>query len=286
MGCYSLNAGDAIGLAVALCMVGYAVGNIIRFLPGVSRSTRASAASMVDYAVACLMFAAFVGGIVGLLDSVITAFVPASYVKDPASCKLVEEFFSNSAWKAVTIIGGLGAIAAALPFIPVVGAAISIAFTVAVAPLLIILGAIILPTSVLNYVIVAAFKWAGPFLFPAGVAAIAAPNRLLKGLGAVLISFAIVFYTALPVIPYAVISIMGWSGPEEFLKELGKYENQIESLKESPTAGIFDVFNIADFYNKVIDWAVACLLTAVFIAIAFAAARGLSHSIGGVSASV
>jgi len=280
MGCYSLNAADAIGVAVALCMIGYAVGNIIRFLPGVSRSTRASTASMVDYAIACLMFAAFVGGIVGLLDSVITAFVPASYVKNPESCKLVEQFFSNSAWKAVTIIGGLGAIAAALPFIPVVGAAISIAFTVAVAPLLIILGAII------NYVIVAAFKWAGPFLFPAGVAAIAAPNRLLKGLGAVLISFAIVFYTALPVIPYAVISIMGWSGPEEFLKELGKYEDQIESLKENPTAGIFDVFNIADFYNKVIDWAVACLLTAVFIAIAFAAARGLSHSIGGVSASV
>ncbi|RLI34243.1 hypothetical protein DRO55_06740 [Candidatus Bathyarchaeota archaeon] len=286
MGCYSLNAADAVGVAVALSLLGYAVGNLIRFLPGVSRSTRASAASMVDYAVACLMFAAFAGGIVGLLDSVITAFVPAPYLEDPASCKLVEDFFQNSVWKAAAIIGGLGGIAAALPFIPVVGAAISIAFTVAVAPLLIILGSIILPTSALNYVIVAAFKWAGPFLFPAGVAAIATPNRLLKGLGAVLISFAIVFYTALPIIPYAVISIMGWSGPEEFLKTLGEYESQIESLKESPTAGIFDVFNITKFYETVIDWAVACLLTAVFVAIAFAAARGLSQSLGGVSASV
>jgi len=217
---------------------------------------------------------------------VITAFVPASYAKDPASCKLVEEFFLNSLWKAATLIGGLGGVAAALPFIPVVGPAISIAFTVAVAPLLIILGSIILPTSVLNYVIVAAFKWAGPFLFPAGVAAMAVPNRLLKGLGAVLISFAIVFYTALPLIPYSVVSIMGWSSPQEFLKELGQYQKQIDSLKEKPAAGIFDAFNIAKFYEIIIDWAEACLLTDVFIAIAFAAARGLSHSIGGVSASV
>jgi len=168
----------------------------------------------------------------------------------------------------------------------VVGAAISIAFTVAVAPLLIILGAIILPTSVLNYVVVAAFKWAGPFLFPAGVAAIAVPNRLLKGLGAVLISFAIVFYTALPLIPYAVVSIMGWSSPGEFLAKLGEYQAQIESLREKPTAGIFDVFNIANFYKVVIDWAMACLLTAVVVALAFAAARGLSQSLGGVSAGV
>ncbi len=280
MGCYSLNAASAVGVAVSLSMLGYAVGNLIRFLPGVSRSTRASAASMVDYAVACLMFAAFSGGIVGLLDAVIGAFTPVS------DCAVVEEFFSNSLWKAAGLIGALGGIAAALPFIPVVGAAISIAFTVAVAPLLIILGAIILPTSALNYVIVAAFKWAGPFLFPAGVAAIAVPNRLLKGLGAVLISFAIVFYTALPLAPYAVVSIMGWSSPSEFLGKLDEYQGQIDSLKESPTAGIFDVFNITNFYKVVIDWAVACLLTALIVAIAFAAARGLSQSLGGVSASV
>lgn len=280
MGCYSLNAASAVGVAVALSMLGYAIGNVIRFLPGVSRSTRASAASMVDYSIACIMFASLVGGIVGLLDAVIGAFTPVS------DCSLVEEFFLNSLWKAAGLIGALGAVAAALPFIPVVGAAISIAFTVAIAPLLIILGAIILPTSALNYVIVAAFKWAGPFLFPAGVAAIAVPNRLLKGLGAVLISFAIVFYTALPLIPYAVVSIMGWSSPSEFLGKLGEYQSQIDSLKESPAAGIFDVFDVTNFYKVVIDWAIACLLTAVVVAIAFAAARGLSQSLGGVSASV
>jgi len=280
VGCYSLDAAGAVGVAVALSLLGYVIGNIIRFLPGLSRSTRASAASMVDYSIACLMFASFAGGIVGLLDAVIGAFVPAS------DCGVVEQFFLNSIWKAAGIIGALGGIAAALPFIPVVGAAISIAFTVAVAPLLIILGAIILPTSVLNYVMVAAFKWAGPFLFPAGVAAIAVPNRLLKGLGAVLISFAMVFYTALPLIPYAVVSIMGWSSPGEFLAKLGEYESQIDSLRQKPTAGIFDIFNIANFYKVVVDWAIACLLTAVVVALAFAAARGLSHSLGGVSAGV
>lgn len=280
MGCYSLDASKAVGVAVALSLIGYAVGNIIRFLPGVSRSTRASAASMVDYSIACLMFASLSGGMMGLLDAVIGAFTPVS------DCSLVEEFFLNSIWKAAALIGGLGGVAAALPFIPVVGAAISIAFTVAVAPLLIILGSIILPMSTINYVVVEAFKWAGPFLFPAGVAAMAVPNRLLKGLGAVLISFAIVFYTALPLIPYAVTSIMGWSSPQEFLKKFDDYQKQIDSLKEKPAAGIFDVFDITKFYKVVIDWAMACLLTAVIVAITFAAARGLSQSLGGVSASV
>jgi len=282
VGCYSLNAADSVGLAVALSMLGYAVGNIIRLLPGVSRSTRASAASMVDYSIACLMFASLAGGIVGLLDAVIGAFVPASAY----DCSVVEEFFLYSLWKAAGLIGGLGAVAAALPFIPMIGAALSIAFTIAVAPILIVLGVIILPTSAVNYVTVAAFKWAGPFLFPAGVAAIAVPNRLLKGLGAVLISFAIVFYTALPLIPYAIVSIMGWSSPGEFLSGLEKYQDQIESLKQKPVAGVFDIFNIANFYKMVIDWTIACLLTAVVVAIAFAAARGLSQSLGGVSAGV
>lgn len=280
MGCYSLDASSAVGLAVGLAMMGYAIGNIVRFLPGVSSSTRQAAASAVDYAIACLVFAAFAGGIVGLLDSVIGAFAPAH------DCSAVEQFFLNSIWRASALIGGLGAIAAALPFIPVVGAALSIGFTVAVAPLLILLGAIILPTSALNFVIVAAFKWAGPHLFTAGVAAIAAPNRLLKGLGSVLISFAIVFYTALPLIPYAIVSVMGWSSPEEFQYALSEYEGQIDQLKQNPVAGIFDALDITKLYKLVVDWTMACILTAVVVTIAVAAARGLSQSLGGVSAGV
>lgn len=282
MGCYSLDASNSVTVAVLLSLLGYAIGNILRFMPGLSRSTRASAASMVDYSIACLMFAAFAGGMTGLLDGVITAFVP----QGAYDCAAVGEFFSNSVWKAVGLLTGLGAVAAALPFIPVVGAAISIAFTIAMAPAMVILGAIIIPLSTVNYVMVKAFEIAGPFMFTAGVAAIAVPNRLLKGLGAVLISFAIVFYTALPLIPYAIVSILGWSSPREFLGSLEEYAGQIESLKNQPAAGWADYLNPANFYKVIIDWAMGCILSVVLVAIAFAAARGLSQSVGGVSAGV
>ena len=136
--------------------------------------------------------------------------------------------------------------------------------------------------------IVSVFKMAGPFLFTAGVAAICAPNRILKGLGGVLISFAIVFYVALPVIPSVYAAITN-NDIKALPQEFEDYVGELQKLKAE--AGIFDLKLdgkglIEWIYEPIVNWAIMCFLTGVLLTFSFAAARGLAQSIGGVSASV
>jgi len=285
--CFDLKCAEAVGVAVSFGMVGWAVGAILRSIPALSRSTREAAAAMQDYALACIIFASLVGGTTAAFNAFMSNVVMPNLIGPnwESYCDDLINFYTNSWVKATALISVISGLAAALAFIPAVGTAISMAFTIAMAPALILLGAVILPTSVLNYVTVALFKEAGPYLFAAGVLAICVPNRLLKGLGGVLISFAVVFYAGLPYIPVAYQIIMkGKATPEEFGRYIDAYYQNMTSVEAK--AGIFDQGIVTKVYGPLIDWAVMCLLTAILVAIVFACARGLAQSIGGVSASV
>lgn len=275
-GCYPLEAGSGIALASALSGLGYVIGTLMLYSPGASQSTRGAGAAMRDYAFVSLVFAAASGGVMALLDQIISSVVPAS-----TDCVLLESFYRTSIEKAAVLLGAIGGIAAALPLIPVVGVALSLAWSVAMAPAVIALGAIILPLSVFQYVILLAFRFAGPHMFTAGVAAIAAPNRILKGLGGVLLAFSIVFYAALPIIPWAMGTILGGEKPEEIVDALVRMADP-----SNVASDVFSVILVPVFYDNLVKWVMLVFVGMVLIAIAIAAARGLSHSLGGVSASV
>ena len=276
-GCYPLQAGSGIALAGALAGLGYVIGTVLSYVPGVSSTTRSMGASMRDYALVALIFASASGGIASLLNEVIAASIPGS----PADCNLLKDFYYISTVKSTIILGAIGAIAAALPLIPVVGVALSLAWSVVMAPAVIVLGAIILPVSIFQWVLLEVFTIAGPFMFPAAVAAIAAPNRILKGLGGVLLAFSTVFYAALPLIPWAMGAVLNTDNPTALIEELANRASTWNAV-----SGIFELVNIPGFYMDLGKWVMITFVGMILIAIALAAARGLSQSLGGVSASV
>jgi len=286
--CYELKCAEAVAVATAFGALGWGIGAILRCIPALSRSTREAAASMQDYALACMIFACIVGGSTAAFNAFMSNVVMANLIGPKwheLYCENLKNFYANSWVKATGIIAALGGLSAALAFVPAVGTALSMAFTIIMAPALILLGAIILPVSVLNYVIVSVFEKIGPHLFTAGVLAICVPNRLLKGLGGVLIALSVAFYVGLPYIPVAYQLVMkGQATPEEFTRYVETFYQNVTSFEAE--AGIFDKGIVEAVYGPLIDWAIMCFVTALLIALVFACARGLAQGIGGVSTGV
>ncbi|MEM1809059.1 MAG: hypothetical protein QXL31_06735 [Thermosphaera sp.] len=293
--CYEFNLGGAVSFAMASAALGWSVGAILRCIPGLSRATREGAAYMMDYALACMVFIAILGGggaaFKSFIDSTLESLMGGQWKH---YCFAVRDFYANSLAKALGVVGALSVLVGGLAFVPAVGTALSIGASILVAPILIMLGLIIIPMSAVNFVTTALMMKAGGPLFTAGVAAICAPYRLLKGLGGVLLALALVFYVAMPYIPVAYTIIMeNQALPEEFrgaaswesvFSSIDRMESQIKGAKIE--AGVFETNLLDILYGGVVDWAVMCVLTGILLVIAFAAARGLAQSIGGVSASV
>jgi hypothetical protein len=126
-------------------------------------------------------------------------------------------------------------------------------------------------------------------IFPIGLALFVAPGKIAKGLGAFLISLALVSYVALPIAPYIVASTMsvtagGGVNPNELEKVL---DSVCRRAKSNP--GIDDFLGLVNplqWYGDLMKWLIAVAASSFLLALILAAARALSHSLGGVSASL
>ena len=277
----------AINLMAVFAAIGWAVASIVYHLP-VSSSTRAAAASIRDHALFAMVLAG-TGSAIGeltryALDQAV-GYIGAGGALDP---KIMYDFNRNSATIAGQILAFFAGAMAVGPVIPVLGTILSFVVGVIYAPAVAILGTLMVMATVnaVGYYILANSML---IIFPIGLALFAAPGKIAKGLGAFLISLVLVSYIALPIAPYIVASLMsvtagGAVNPSELADLLGNI-----CRRASPNPGIDEFLGLVNplqWYGDLVKWLTAVAAGSFLLALILAAARALSHSLGGVSANL
>lgn len=277
----------AINLMAVFAAIGWAVASIVYHLP-VSSSTRATAASIRDHALFAMVLAG-TGSAIGeltryALDQAV-GYIGAGKPLDP---KIMYDFNRNSATIAGQILAFFAGAMAVAPALPVIGTILGFVVGVIYAPAVAILGTLM---------VMAAMNAAGYYIlnnsmliiFPIGLVLFAAPGKIAKGLGAFLISLALVSYVALPIAPYIVASLMsvtagGGINPNELAQLLDNV-----CRRASPNPGIDEflgLINPLQWYGDLMKWLISVAASSFLLALILAAARALSHSLGGVSANL
>jgi hypothetical protein len=277
----------AINLMAVFAAIGWAVASIVYHLP-VSSSTRATAASIRDHALFAMVLAG-TGSAIGelaryALDQAV-GYIGADRALDP---KIMYDFNRNSATIAGTILAFFAGAMAVGPVIPVLGTLLSFVVGVIYAPAVAILGTLMVMAAMntVGYFILANSML---IIFPIGLALFAAPGKIAKGLGAFLISLALVSYIALPIAPYIVASMMsvtagGGINPNELATLL---DNICQKASSSFDINVFlNLINPLGWYGDLMKWLIAVAASSFLLALILAAARALSHSLGGVSANL
>ncbi len=281
-----LDPAAALPLMGVFAAVGWAVGAIVSVLPGLSASTRAHAASVRDHA----LVAAFLAGIASAIGSAaewVLATVASGGGAAVSSHWTAIDFFLRSAIIAGFIIGAIGA-ASAVAVVPVVGPFLAFMAGVVYGPSTLILTTIIIMSVFQSATLIVTLN-AIPLIYPAGFALIAAPGRIAKGVGAFLISLSLVMYVAAPLIPYAMASVASVTrgfalNPSDLSSVLNTICQRTSNFAGDAAALLFQL--PWDYYADLYVWLVMVVAGAIIVALALAAARALSHSIGGVSASI
>jgi hypothetical protein len=277
----------AINLMAVFAAIGWAVASIVYHLP-VSSSTRAAASSIRDHALFAMVLAGTGSAIGELTRYALDQAVSYINVEKALDPKIMYDFNRGSATIAGTILAFFAGAMAIGPAIPVIGTIISFVVGVIYAPAVAILGTLM---------VMAAMNTAGYFIlansmmiiFPIGLALYAAPGKIAKGLGAFLISLTLVSYIVLPIAPYIVASLMsvtagGGVNPNELTKLLGDI-----CRRASPNPGIDEflgLINPRQWYGDLVKWLTSVAASSFLLALILAAARALSHSLGGVSANL
>jgi hypothetical protein len=264
--------------------IGWAVASIIYYLP-VSSSTRATAAAVRDHA----LFAAILAGMGSAIKSLVEFALSqaAGYVGGQLPASTIFLFNALSAVAASVIMGFFSAVMAAGPAIPVLGAFLSFIVAVVYFPVAAIIGTILI-TSTMNSVGYFILLSAMPTLFPVGMVLYAAPGKVAKGIGAYLISLAVVSHVALPILPFIVAKMMNAVGAG--IDAIGLTEWLQTVICGKATNVSIDTFlsllNPMNWFMVIVQWFVGVMVSAFLLVMVHAAARALSHSLGGVSANL
>ncbi len=284
-----LDPSAALPLMGVFAAVGWAVGTIVSVLPGLSASTRAHAAAVRDHALVAAFLAGVASAIGSAADWVLRTVLAGGAGAAVSSHWAAIDFFIQSAVLAGFIIGVIGAASAVASVIPVLGPALAFMAGVVYGPSTLILTTIIIMSVFQSATLLVTLN-SLPLIYPAGFALMAAPGKVAKGLGAFLISLSLVMYVAAPIIPYAIASVASVTrGLQVDPGILSQALSRICSLAQG--LGAEDVSAVLlrtppDYYAELYTWLVMVVAGAIIVALALAAARALSHSIGGVSASI
>gem|GEM_PF-1576722 len=278
---------NAAALMAVFAGIGWAVASIIYHLP-VSSSTRATAAAVRDHALFAMVLAGTSSAIGKLVD-----FVLDKAAEYSGATKMGFDFMFwfnvNSAVAAGTILAFFAAVLAVGPVIPIIGAFLSYAAAVVYSPATAILGVIILPTATINSVGYFILSNSMRIIFPIGVVLFAAPGRIAKGIGAFLISLAVVSYVVLPILPHIVASLLSVTSNGSIdANSLDKVIKKLCEKAQSPFSvdTFLKLFTPIDWYKDLYLWLLAVVASAFLLSLIIAAARALSQSLGGVSASL
>jgi len=213
----------AINLMAVFAAIGWAVASIVYYLP-VSSSTRATAASIRDHALFAMVLAGTGSAIGELARYALNQAVGYIGVEKALDPKIMYDFNRGSATIAGTILAFFAGAMAVAPVLPVIGTILGFVVGVIYAPAVAILGTLMVMAAMntVGYFILANSML---IIFPIGLALFAAPGKIAKGLGAFLMSLALVSYVALPIAPYIVASMMsvtagGGINPNELVNVL------------------------------------------------------------------
>jgi hypothetical protein len=197
-------------------------------------------------------------------------------------------FNKNSAISAGTILAFFAAVLAIGPVIPIIGAFLSYAAAVVYSPATAILG-IILITAAMNSVGYFILSNSMKIIFPIGIVLFASPGRIAKGIGAFLISLAVVSYVALPISPHIVAALLSVASDGSIdATSLGQVINELCKKAQNPFSveTFLKLFTPVEWYKDLYLWLLAVVASAFLLSLILAAARALSQSLGGVSASL
>jgi hypothetical protein len=277
---------DAASLMAVFAAIAWGVSSIIYHLP-VSSSTRATAASIRDHALFAMVLAG-TGSAIGKL----VEFALDKAANYAGATKVGPEFMYwfnvNSAISAGTILAFFATVLAIGPVIPIIGAFLSYAAAVIYSPATAILG-IILITAAMNSVGYYILSNSMQIIFPIGIVLFASPGRIAKGIGAFLISLAVVSYVALPILPHLVASLLSVTSQGSINAD--QLSNVIQKLcdkAQNPfnVDTFLKLFSPIEWYKDLYLWLLVVVASAFLLSLIIAAARALSQSLGGVSASL
>lgn len=289
-----LNYEYVVPLMAVFAAIGWAVATMIMYLPGISSQTRATAASIRDHAFLVAVLTGLGTGIGELVKTVLNyAIQIASGGSGGAiSHAFLHEFFRNSALLSGILVAFVAGLIAAASALPVVGMAVSIAAGVLFTPAMAIISTIFV-MSVAGFGTSFFLENVIYFGIPIGLALVSVPGKFAKGLGVFLMSLAMVAYVGLPVAPYAIAAVLGGFSREGGGFSIEGVWNALRRLCEvaKPEEGVVKAaFNLLtnplNFYSDLSQWFLAVVVASIVIVLLFAAARALSHSMGGVSASL
>jgi hypothetical protein len=278
---------DEASLMAVFAGIAWGISSIIYHLP-VSSSTRATAASIRDHALFAMVLAG-TGSAIGKLVEFALDKAAAYAGATKVGPDFMFEFNKNSAISAGTILAFFAAVLAVGPVIPIIGAFLSYAAAIVYSPATAILGMIILPTSTINSVGYFILSNSMRVIFPIGIVLFAAPGRIAKGVGAFLISLAVVSYVTLPILPHIVAALLSVASDGSIdAKSLSLVINKLCEKARSPFSvdTFLKLFTPIDWYRDLYVWLLAVVASAFLLSLIIAAARALSQSLGGVSASL
>jgi len=285
----ALNPSDALPLMGVFAAVGWAVGVIVSVLPGISASTRAHAAAVRDHA----LIAAFLAGVAAAIGRAAEWVLNDVFRGAGASISshwTIYHFFLNSAILAGGIMAMIGVLST-VAVVPLIGPFLAFYAGVVLGPSTLILTTILV-VSAFQAATLMVMLLAMPVVYPAGFALMAAPGRIAKGLGAFLISLSLVLYVMTPIMPFAIASIASVAR-EDFKADPSDLSSTLSKICEraketfNPTDVVSSLIKSPiDYYNDLFLWLMMVVTGAFLVALSIALARALSHSIGGVSASI
>jgi|FaiFalFF_MnMetaG_3_1042247.scaffolds.fasta_scaffold10995_2 hypothetical protein len=277
---------DEASLMAVFAAIAWGISSIIYYLP-VSSSTRATAASIRDHALFAMVLAGTGSAIGKLVEFVLDK--AASYAgATKAGPEFMYWFNVNSAVSAGTILAFFAAVLAIGPVIPIIGAFLSYAAAIVYSPATAILG-VILITAAMNSVGYFILSNSMKIIFPIGIMLFAAPGRIAKGIGAFLISLAVVSYVALPILPHIIASLLSVTSNGSIdANSLSQVINKLCEKAQNPFSvdTFLKLFTPIDWYRDLYLWLLAVVASAFLLSLIIAAARALSQSLGGVSASL
>jgi hypothetical protein len=277
---------DEASLMAVFAAIAWGISSIIYYLP-VSSSTRATAASIRDYALFAMVLAG-TGSAIGKLVEYTLDKAAAYAGATKVGPDFMFEFNKNSAISAGTILAFFAAVLAIGPVIPIIGAFLSYAAAVVYSPATAILG-IVLVTAAMNSVGYFILSNSMRIIFPIGIVLFASPGRIAKGIGAFLISLAVVSYVALPISPHIVAALLSVASDGSIdAISLGQVINKLCEKAQNPFSveTFLKLFTPVEWYKDLYLWLLAVVASAFLLSLILAAARALSQSLGGVSASL
>ncbi len=276
--CEYPGAGQYLTFAWALASIGYAIGVALHRLPTPGGSGSQWGGNLMSYALATAGVLAVLG--TGSAISDLVNNVQGMVAAPQAPCESLPEVYMNLGMKAFTMLGIITGIGMGTALIPIVGPAIANVFSVvATVPGLVL--SITLITSFTLMTFITVFGSLAVALAPAGIALIAVPGGKAKGIGAWLLSAAIVFAVAGPYLPAFGLLACG----------MGDISACSLSELTSPLQAFTDVFSLITWLfnpqnNALMQMWRFALGSLAGWGILMAASAALAKGMGGVAASL